>query len=432
MKKLSKILICVTAALLIAAALIVCIVFVTRKDKPVQIAFYNLTPAQEQTVTEHILSSPSLVKKSRISFVHLDSDRPLEQELPSSATMLVTLMGQSAQDAYDSAAEKSSSLGFDFSMLKDSTISLKNMTPRGKNNKISQLPILLDNNEILLDIKLLDATKTTRMQTWTDVETFAAASKEKIKFPMVFAGSDSSVTLGILGAMTESFSGADQYRTAAEKILAFYKENPDAQNIQVYDLIKSLSEDPASPLYAATYTLQNLIKKQLLHPECFHMTHNDVKAFMDNKMAAVVFTSLTEHRNVNHETIERYKAIPRVLENGGDHAGFYPSNRKTNMRSLNTPVICAVPLKSNRSMVKVAAFLLAPSSQDSLCLKTGLAPVLAQSHVPDIQSDDVRFWAAATEAPLQPLDTAAFTNPANREQFVREYAGYVTSLANQR
>ena len=362
------------------------------------------------------------------AFVRLDSSKPLSQVLDSSVDVLFTLMGESASQAFEHSKGKGASEGFSMSLLKNSTTSVRSKAPVTDKGKITQLPILIDNNEIDLDVSLLKKTRTQKMMTWSNLEGFAEASKAHVPFPAVFAGKDSSITLGILGALTESLAGADKYLAAVEKLKAFYAENPEPENIQVYEIIRELSDTPEAPFYAASYTLKNMLKNGLLHPECFHMTHKDVQAFMENNMAAVVFTSLTNHRAITGEYIQRYSAIPRVLGNNGDHAGFYPTNRPTDKRFLNTHFICAVPLKNNRTMEKIVSGLMDEKSQETLCSKTGLAPVTAQCRVPDIQSDDVRFWVAATEAPLTPLDTAVFTNPQNLAQFAQEFAGYIKYL----
>ena len=39
----------------------------------------------------------------------------------------------------------------------------------------------------------------------------------------------------------------------------------------------------------------------------------------------------------------------------------------------------------------------------------------ARCHVPDIYSDDVRFWIAASQVPTTPLGDSAFTSQQKKE-----------------
>ena len=67
--------------------------------------------------------------------------------------------------------------------------------------------------------------------------------------------------------------------------------------------------------------------------------------------------------------------------------------------------------------------------QGKLADDTGLVPVLANCHVPDHQADDIRYWIAATNAPLVPLGDAIFCESSGMEVFSDALTGYIKSLS---
>ena len=69
--------------------------------------------------------------------------------------------------------------------------------------------------------------------------------------------------------------------------------------------------------------------------------------------------------------------------------------------------------------------MLSQSFQTKLSFNTGLAPVNAQCQTPDILSDDVRFFTAATNAPLTPLGQAVFADEKTMESFAQELKTFV-------
>ena len=55
--------------------------------------------------------------------------------------------------------------------------------------------------------------------------------------------------------------------------------------------------------------------------------------------------------------------------------------------------------------------------QEDIARKTGLAPSLAVCRTPDIQSDDLRYWIAASSGSVAPLGEASFNNSKKKEIF---------------
>ena len=72
--------------------------------------------------------------------------------------------------------------------------------------------------------------------------------------------------------------------------------------------------------------------------------------------------------------------------------------------------------------------MLSEAFQAKLAFDTGLAPVNSQCHSPDIQSDDVRFFVAATNAPITPLNQAAFADKKEMEAFTQELKAFVKMM----
>ena len=130
----------------------------------------------------------------------------------------------------------------------------------------------------------------------------------------------------------------------------------------------------------------------------------DIKAFMNNNLCSASIMTLSEHRTFDRNIISQYSST------------FLPATEKDINRAFSSPVIMAVSLSKDK-VARNAIEKLANELQTSLSMKTGLAPVQANANVPDIQADDLRYWIAASSAPLPALSDALFTTKQQKAAF---------------
>ncbi|MBO4320224.1 MAG: hypothetical protein J5857_07120 [Treponema sp.] len=423
MKLNKKILIIAGSALFLALAVIITILCLNRRTPGVKIGFYDLEKTTEDIFVELIKDSYAENKDApAISFVHLD-------QIDSSVDLMLMPMGKKQDDliaSINSGKKKNPSLPF--SVMSETTSSIRQKSLK-IDDKVISIPLLMDNVELNISNDAIAMTDTKQLQTWKDIETFATSSQQFFPYPIVFAGADYPTLLSVFTALTECYSGKDAYDEAVNSISRFFDErNGIYDSSEILELLETLAGTPESPLYAAASTLARWINSGLLTVNVFNMTKRDVEIYMENRYSSVVITTLSDHRNMSTQATNKYTSLPRAVGNGGNSVGFFPSSRPASQRYLTCPVISAVPLTKNKSSATVIKTLLSKDFQSKISFYTGLAPVDAQCQTPDILSDDVRFFVAATNAPLTPLNQAAFSDEKQIESFAIELTGYVKKM----
>ena len=420
--KRSLIIIISSVALVLLVAGILIMVNSKNFKPQVRVAYYELTDGQKKAITTQLqsLTTNKGIKPS-YTFTDLDPAAPLLSQLKNRYDVVFTPLGKNATTVVSSISKKNEEkVSLPQSVLDGATISVHQEALQNADGTIAALPLLLDHYEIDIDRTVLNQCGIKTIASWHDIEAFAFAAQKYIKSPIVFAGGDYDTFLGIFGALVESFSGKQAYETAVStltKAMDDAEKNKITLNGADYDtLIKQLSETANAPFYNAVQIMARWQRLGLLNQETFHMTKADVSAFMEAKNAAIVFMTLAQHRDVEHNTIERYSSI------------YYPSEQSATLRFFSAPVISGVPLTKNKNMQSVVAKLASSDIQEQLSRDSGLAPIQANCRVADHQADDVRYWIAATNAPVAPLGKAVFTDAASEKAFADQLASYVRFL----
>jgi len=386
-----------------------------------KVAFYDLNDTEKNALTKELETFTNKKgKKLLYRFTELNSSAELETQLQKKKYDIVfTQLGKDAEDAAQHFGEKKN-IAFATTVLDGTTISIHQAALYNKSGSVSALPLLIDHHEIDIDRTVLAQYGIKTIATWNDIESFAVKAQKNIKSPIVFAGGDGETFLGIFGALVESLSGREAYDSAAatiqEATAEALKKGTPLTSIEYSTLIKNLSEKEGTPFYAATRTLSRWYKKGLLNSETFNMTPDDVTAFMEAKNAAVCFMTLSQHRNIEHEIIERYSSI------------YYPSERVASLRYFTAPLVCAIPLSKNANAHWAIQKLVSAEVQESLSREAGLAPVQANCRVADHQADDVRYWVAATNSPLPSFGKKVFSGGASLKIFAGELGSYIRFL----
>ena len=130
--------------------------------------------------------------------------------------------------------------------------------------------------------------------------------------------------------------------------------------------------------------------------------------YLDNQICGIFFTKLSDHRKIDRQVINNYKSI------------YFPSTQITDNRKFCAYQYTAIVQTKNKH-IQTLAQNLSNSLQKELSTKTGLAPVQKNCQVPDHQSDDVRYWLAASNGPVNPLSCAIPSKKAQKQtaDFIR-------------
>jgi ABC-type glycerol-3-phosphate transport system substrate-binding protein len=404
--KINKKMVFIATAVAIAV-LIICIVTCSAVRKPV-IAFYGLDKSQVDGI-EQVLPSVAAkkAKSNSFRFIVLDDSKPLGKQAKS-ADMLFIMNGRAASAAAARLEKKHT--GFAQSALDSATSSIRGLAIKAKDGKLISVPVLSDHYEIDIDTELLHESGIKTIASWKDIEKYARAVQKKVKYPIIFPGSDGVFMTSLAGAVGEAFNGTQAYDKALETAASASGQTAAIDGVAA---VKAMTDGETAPLYEGVRRLGIWYKAGLINPDSLNMTEKDVIAFMSAKQAAVIFMTLSMHRNVPHESIERYASI------------YIPSDFPAANRKFTAPSVCAIPLTKNKKAHAAAESLLTSDGQEKLSRATGLAPVFAHCRTSDHQADDVRFWIAATNTPLAGLGRDLTDDPAQTKAAAQAFCGII-------
>jgi hypothetical protein len=396
-----------------SAVIILAAVFLTihiTQEKP-SAAFYGFAPKTQNAIIQVIQNTGKKKTKKTDAFTILtyDNTKMLAAEIRNKKADIVFLYNGANVPVAISSAKKNT--GFDPSVLNGIISSVRVTAPYNSNNKVSAVPLLLDNCEILVNRSLLQENKEKGITSWTELIQFIQKNRKNILFPVAFAGGDDRSLATITGALTESFGGITAWNTAVKKIQDTIDAGKDSES-DFENIIKQLSSTSDGPLYNPMMLLNTWYCNKIISPETFHMTLQDVSSYMENNLSAVIFMTLSDHRTIPQKTIIQFDSF------------YYPSEQANRLRNFTAPEIIAVPQTKNRIATTVLESL-TKDAQEELSKNTGLAPVQAESPVPDRQADDVRYWVAASESPLPSFADELFTNSNDLKAFAEAIRNYV-------
>lgn len=365
----------------------------------VKIAFHNLSENQIEAIKQE--SAKFTERKISYTFTTIDSESAFAK---TDADLIFTTMGATANKMSESIpAKKRRKVCLNSKVLAGSSISAAKKA-RVDSDKVVQVPLLFDGYELLLSTESLRKTNTQSINGWNEFEAYAQKAQESYKMPLVFAGKDADTFLAVITVLTESFGGREDCLKAQEMILNY---TGDDYNALVKNLVSS-----QGPLYESCRRLKKWISDGTLSPEVLRLSKSAVISLAEHHHMASFILPLSEHRNFSDEASRKFTTIPISSD---EQLTFIPSNRPLNTRSIVSPVICAVPMTKNRNVSFFVSHLTSENAQERISNLTGLAPMHARCHVPDIYSDDVRFWIAASQVPVTPLGDSAFTLQQKKE-----------------
>lgn len=384
MKKKTKTII-FTAVIVSLLALITVIIFVNanKADKTFTIGFYNTNTSVQNTLTS--LSQEYADAEGKLfEFYTFNNDSDFyEQVKKKKIDLIFAADGYALRNSLTAQNEDAPLPDIDLSAL----FSTMRQATKTKNKKYSAIPILFDNFEINIETSAFKMSGMKAIASWKDIEEFSQIQKGKSDYPVSFAGAEPVFLLDLLGALGEALEGKEAYDKAAEILI-------QASNLGSFDaseIVKKLFIYPDAPIPYSLYFLQQYAKKGYLTPASQYLKHTDINSYIQQRVTNLFFTSLSIHRTYDVKAISRFSSI------------YFPSDTRPEGRHFTANITYAVPVTKKAENTALIQELISTEAQASLSQMTGLAPVLANCPTPDKESDDARYWIAATSTPLAGL-----------------------------
>lgn len=395
-----KIIVSVAALVVFLIALLIIVIGIS-SHRPTA-AFYGISGTDQEKI-EKVLQATSAKKKGRFlpfNIVTLDTSVSLENALKKQKADIVFVRRGKNSDFAAKLAEKKRTV-FGAEILEGMTTSVK-QTAFVSNGKVAAVPILIDNYELDVHSEKFQASGIKNLSTLEDLEKLAWITKSSTPAPIVFPGGDDDFLINIFGALVEAVSGKSAYIEGKEKIARLI--NSGRANYNSYlETLKELSAEGNA--YAETCKLlKNWTQKEILPRNIYQISVRDMKIFMQSEIVAAAFQTLSEHRTFERPVISKYTSV------------YIPAAAENIERSFVSPVIFGISLSKDK-IARNAIEKLADEFQSQLCFSTGLAPVQATCSVPDVQSDDVRYWVAASSEPLPALSDWLFATKGQKTLF---------------
>ncbi len=271
------------------------------------------------------------------------------------------------------------------------------------------LPILLDHYEFDIYKPTMEKTGINPSENFTQLTNYLNAAKDYVFSPFFTNGGDDRTLLAFIGVLTEAMGGLKAYNKLIEAM-------KPAQSLSDFIDVE-LADLPGEKL-TVRYILDMLKTwptEGITHPQWYRGNFNDLQTFAEDNQLAGFFTSLSQHRTIKYSIVSNFETI-RIpgLSNNVDHA-------------LIAPAISGLLITDNSNSKKILATLISADVQDALSTKTMLAPVHYRAEAYDIQSDDVRFWAASCAGgPLPDLYLAVYQRqPEKFAEMANEVRAYI-------
>lgn len=354
------------------------------------VAFYNLDERTQEAVKKELAS---FVKEGgkpfKYNLVVLDTKQPLSQQKSARKAKLVFTALDA--DITDFVQTNSKIKGQPLSIL-DGFPSTTRNTALVKNNSLLAVPLLYDFVQMDILRPVFNESEMESLSTWEDLVTLTDWSKDSMNYPIIFAGKDDATYLEVFGAMVEAFCGSAVYEDASQKLYNMYKIDQQSKNGD-YTQVKNLLEEMCSEdgmLYSAVQEFKTCLAQNVFAPEASGMSITDLIFFMDNKLSPAVINTLSQHRGVSFREANDFVSI------------YVPAPEGKTDRMFQAKQICAFTTSKKKEFSSILN-LFSSSRQSSLSMNSTLAPVFSSCAASDRQSDDVRYWIAASEGPLLPL-----------------------------
>lgn len=262
------------------------------------------------------------------------------------------------------------------------------------------LPLLFDHFELAWNKKYLLQTNIESPLTFAHLFEAKKQLQKSVRYPFICAGAHDATLLGLVSALTEASQGTEAWNA-------------------IINAARTLSPEHITEIPELQNTLNLLIewrKAGFIHPEWFRMTQTDIHAFMENNYTIFVAMFLSDHRTIEHKTIEKYDSI------------YFPSiDGRSNRAFIAPSYLALLPKRKKINPFSQGLYqdLMQNKTQEKISSASGLSPANAQCETADRQASDVRLWIAASQEPLPSFATTVYTQEADITQSAATIRTYI-------
>lgn len=370
------------------------------QKKPV-LAFYNVP----QKVKNQIISVSEKVTDNSFKILELNSSIPLSLQKKSlKKADLVFVRSDSDTKEFFTSSKAKIFKPLEKKLLSGTASTIQKTVPASEKNKnqIFYIPFLYDMYQIDVNYEYFKKTGFPFLNTWDDLVSIAKKEADFVNTPVVFPVKDDREFLNIFGQFIEAFFGFEEYESFLSSLYnAFKKDIKTAEfekksNMQkttfnqTISFIEKFVDSPVFNKIAVTFgEMQN---KGILADDVTNFSKEDSLFFAENKLCGFYLTSLSNHRLIPRNSLNDYKSI------------YFPNIGKYQERKFCADEYAVAKIKSNKSSKQIIEAI-SSTYQTVLSTQTGLAPVQKNCKTPDQQSDDVRYYLAASTGPVLPLSS---------------------------
>ena len=355
---------------------IICTIFYFRKkesDRTVKIAFCGLSEEMTKMIEKEL---PEL-EEIKFTFSYLNKDDVEAGTVAEKFDLLFTNKG-----------ELTETLG---KFSEEIPGKILQTIPQSLRNDKKTYPILLDHYETAFYIPVAQNNNLEYPETWEAFEEYLKEASKHVFSPFFCEGSNDRTLLALIGSIVEARCGYESY----EKLVETLKS---AKNLdEALDVELGTVANGALTIRSILDMLKRWAEDGLIHPLWYVANRNDVLYFMEDRQIAVLFDSLTEHREVPYSVIKDYESLRMPLGSGqADHGVISPS------------IVCMF-ISNNMNNDDLLRPFATEEVQGRLSMLSKLGPTHYRAESYDRQADDVRFWAASCkEGALPDLSLAVY------------------------
>ena len=371
------------------------VIIIKRNGKILDVAYYRLPV----TVTDSLSSQIKKSYSGKIRFKVLPADTGLSQNKALRYDLLFTWNGAQADFLAEKAVELPASL---YAQLSESGKELGIV-----DGKERMLPLLYDHYELAF---LKTAAKKAEVVP-SDWNSFVAyLGKDTTQIPLFTAGADNRTLLAFVGALAESCSGTEGYN----RFVRIIKKSSSFESVLDEPFGELNNGIISVTLRAVLDMIVSWQNTGIMHKTWFYGSEADTASFMKDKLTAVVFMPLSEHRKLPLRTVYHYKS------------SYFPVEADVKNHALIAPAVVLISYSRSPLFADTINALVSVQTQEALSNVTQLAPTSSRAGAYDKEADDVRFWAAAYEGGSVPdLQNAAFMSDAQASAFADEIRKYL-------
>ena len=329
-------------------------------DRSVSIAFYGLSEDYVNLLKENIL------QKEKIN---------IKYDLIAPGAMDLSIITKKYDMLFTWKGEVTDSLAGSVEHIPNKI--LENI-PTAMRNK-DCIPILLDHYEFNYYKPVAEKVQIDPSKSYDELNSFLDAAKSYVFSPFFTDGGEDRTLLAFIGILVEAQGGLEAYN----KLMEGLKKAQSLSDVIDLELAQLPNYNEKLTLRRILDTLKSWPDQGFTHPQWYRASTTDLSAFSRENQVALFFTSLTQHRNLNYQVVKNFETFKAP----------YITDRVEH--GLMAPAISCVLITDNSNGKEILENLLSLEVQNVLAMKTMLAPVHYRAEAYDIQSDDVRFWAAS-------------------------------------